>query len=229
MQEEHLVYYLAGVPLLGIVAQWLAWRFRLPSILLLLGFGIALGSFVTPEKLLADLAGADLTGADIGAQLLLPVVSLAVAVILFEGGLTLRISELKTAGKVVFRLVTLGALVSWLLTSLAAKHVFGLDIQIAALAGAVLVVTGPTVVAPLLRHIRPSRRVGSIVKWEGIVIDPIGALLAVLVFEQISAHDGDVSWWSASVVLLKTVLIGGFAGAGDGRGIDPIHQALLDS
>ena len=90
---------------------------------------------------------------------------------------------LEQSGRVVFRLVSLGVLVSWVLTAIAARLLLGMDVKVAALSGAILVVTGPTVIAPLLRHIRPTRRVGSIVKWEGIVIDPIGAVLAVLVFE----------------------------------------------
>ena len=125
--------------------------------------------------------------------MLFPIVSLAVAAILFEGGLTLKFSELKSSGNIVLRLVSAGALVSWVLTSLAAWLLLSMDGRLAILLGAILVVTGPTVVMPLLRHIRPSRRIGSIVKWEGIVIDPIGAVLAVLVFEQLFVHADDAS------------------------------------
>jgi NhaP-type Na+/H+ or K+/H+ antiporter len=182
--EEHLVLYLVGVPLLGIAAQWLAWRLRLPAILLLLGCGVALGQLIDPDTLLAAVTGGDREN---GPRLLFPVVSLAVAVILFEGGLSLRYHELTYSGPVVFRLVTIGAVVTWVLTALAAKFALELSTQIAVLIGAILVVTGPTVVGPLLRHVRPTKRVGSIAKWEGIVIDPIGALLAVLVFEQVLA------------------------------------------
>jgi NhaP-type Na+/H+ or K+/H+ antiporter len=146
---------------------------RLPSILLLLAFGVALGSFVRPDEL------------SLGPKLLFPIVSLSVAVILFEGGLSLRLNELKEAARVVMRLVTFGALISWGLTALAAWQILNLDLKVSALIGAILVVTGPTVVAPLLRTIRPTRRIGAIVKWEGIVIDPIGAILAVLVYEQV--------------------------------------------
>lgn len=164
--------YLAAVLSLGILAQWLAWRFRLPSILLLLAFGFGLSAF---------------TGARIDDYMpeatLLAITGLFVAIILFEGGLTLKFSELKEAGTPVFRLCTLGALISGILTTIAANWVFGWDWRVASLLGAILVVTGPTVVGPLLRLIKPSRKVASIVKWEGIVIDPIGAIAAVLVFQ----------------------------------------------
>jgi len=206
--EHWLMYYLAGVPLLGITAQWLAWRLRLPSILLLLTFGVLLGMFLPPDEVFQKAMGESLLNAD---HILFPVVSLSVAVILLEGGLTLRLKELKESGGVVLRLCTIGALVSWVLTAVAAHYILGFAVPIATLIGAILVVTGPTVIAPLLRHIQPSRRIGSIVKWEGIVIDPIGAVLAVLVFDVITSHheaSAAMIVWS----LAKTILIGGAAG-----------------
>lgn len=210
MDEQLLIFYLAGVPLLGMLAQWLAWRLRVPSILLLLAFGILLGQFIELDGLLARLADSD---ESLGRKLLFPVVALSVAVILFEGGLTLRFHELKEAGRGVLRLVTIGALVSWLLTALAAWWLLGFHPQLAALLGAVLVVTGPTVVAPILRQVRPERRVGSIIKWEGIVIDPIGAVLAVLVYEVVFAGGGHHGAGHAVMILMRTVAIGGILGA----------------
>ena len=109
--------------------------------------------------------------------------SLAVAVIMFEGGLTLRFRDLDDSGNAVWSLVTVGALITWGLAALAAHWCVGMDARAATLVGAILIVTGPTVIAPLLRHVRPNRRIGSVIKWEGIVIDPIGAVLAVLVFD----------------------------------------------
>ncbi len=214
MNEEQLFFcYLAGVPMLGVFAQWLAWRLRLPSILLLLLFGILLGQlFTNPDELLARLVD-DPGSESIGPKVLFPLVSLSVAVILFEGGLSLRLSELRAAGRGVLRLVTFGALASWLLTTLFAVFFLdGLDLRLAFLLGAVLVVTGPTVVAPLLRHIRPIRRVASIVKWEGIVIDPIGAVLAVLVVEEIITHGDEFSLLGMLTLFLKTALMGGTIG-----------------
>jgi NhaP-type Na+/H+ or K+/H+ antiporter len=169
--EQHYLVGLASIVVLGVAAQWLAWRLRIPSILLLLAFGIIAGpvtGFLNPDALLGNL--------------LLPVVSLSVAVILFEGGLSLRLSELKQMGGVFIRLVTLGVAVSWVIIAVAAHWLIGLEWPLAAVFGAILVVTGPTVIGPMLRHLRLGGQVGSILKWEGIVIDPLGAMLAVLVF-----------------------------------------------
>ncbi len=176
--ETHLLY-LTAVLALGIGAQWLAWRARLPAILVLLIFGFAAGELffnLGAERFAESLDEL------IGQDLLFSLVSLSVAVILFEGGLSLRIRELRETGRAVFGLVTVGVLVTWLLTAGAAWWVLGFEPRMALLAGAILVVSGPTVIIPLLRHVRPVRRIGSIVKWEGIVNDPIGAVLAALVF-----------------------------------------------
>src|SRR5690606_4401357 len=120
-------------------------------------------------------------------NLLFPIVSISVAIILFEGGLSLNVSELRAVGRVVRRLISVGALVTWVVSGTAAYFLLDLSVPIAALIGAILTVTGPTVVIPLLRHVRPTARLGSTLKWEGILIDPVGATLAVLVFEAIVA------------------------------------------
>lgn len=203
--SEHLLVGLATIIVLGIGAQWLAWRLSLPAILLLLISGFIAGpvtGFLDPNELFGDL--------------LLPLVSVSVAIILFEGGLSLKFSEVKTLTGVIRNLVTVGVLVSWVLTSLLAYIIFGLGAQISILLGAVLVVTGPTVIVPLLRHVRPSGRVGSITKWEGIIIDPIGAVLAVLVFEVIVSTGLESATTLVVVSIFKTILIGvllGLAGA----------------
>lgn len=171
--NDSFVIGLVSVAVLGGLAQWLGWRLRLPAILLLLIFGIAAG----PEGL-----GLVPTDAMFG-DLLLPVVALAVAVLLFEGALTLHLPELDERFGVVAKLVTVGTVVTWFLGTLAAHYVLGLTWSLSILVGAVLIVTGPTVVIPLLRQIRPRGAAGAIIKWEGILIDPIGAVLAVLVFE----------------------------------------------
>lgn len=163
---------LAGIGLLAAVAQWVAWRIRLPAILFLLIFGILAGpvsGILDPDLLFGDL--------------LFPVISLSVAVILFEGSLTLRFTELKEIGSTVRNLVTIGALISWVVTSVIVHLVVGFDYDLAILFGAMVVVTGPTVIVPMLRTVRPVKKVANILRWEGIVIDPIGALLAVLAFD----------------------------------------------
>ncbi len=163
---------IAGIGLLAAVAQWTAWWVRLPAILFLLLFGILAGpvlQILDPDALFGDL--------------LFPLVSLSVAVILFEGSLTLRFADLREIGATVRNLVTVGALLTWGITSVLVHVIVGFDYRLAFLFGAVVVVTGPTVIIPMLHTVRPNRKIADILRWEGIVIDPIGALLAVLAFD----------------------------------------------
>ncbi|HVR35269.1 MAG TPA: sodium:proton antiporter [Methylomirabilota bacterium] len=188
--------------ILGIGAQWLAWRLRLPSILLLLLAGFVAGpvsGWIDPDALLGEW--------------LMPLVSVSVALILFEGGLTLKFAELRIVGRVVRNLISIGAGVTWAVTTLAARFLFGWEWNLSILLGAILVVTGPTVIMPLLRHVQPGRQVGSTLKWEGIVIDPIGALLALLVYEAILVQELQEVPALAVVGFLKTILVGGVLGA----------------
>ncbi|MEJ6578980.1 MAG: cation:proton antiporter [Akkermansiaceae bacterium] len=193
-----LLAYLAFLLLLGIIAQWTAWRLKLPSILLLLIFGFGLSQF---------------TGARIDDYLanessLLSLVGFFVAIILFEGGLTLKLSELREAGTPVLRLCTVSVVIAFILTTIAARFTLGYHWYVCALLGAILVVTGPTVVAPLLRLIKPRRKVASIVKWEGIVVDPIGAVLAVMVFITIQEGGLGQGWDKVAIALVKTLVVG---------------------
>ncbi|MCA9934062.1 MAG: cation:proton antiporter [Ardenticatenaceae bacterium] len=195
--SEHLLIGVATIIILGVSAQWFAWRLRLPSILLLLLFGFLAGPvthLINPDELLGEL--------------LFPVVSIAVAVILFEGGLTLRFSELPRVADVIFRLISVGALLTWVTTAVAAHIITGLDWALSGLLGAILVVTGPTVIGPLLRQVRPKGEVGAVLKWEGILIDPVGAVLAVLVFEAII--EGNLTQVPGAVLLGigQTIFIG---------------------
>ena len=165
---------IAAVVVLGIGAQWLAWRTKFPSILLLLGFGFLAGpitGFLPQEALQGNW--------------LFPFASLSVGIILFEGGLTLRFDEFKEVGRAVVNLITIGVLITGVLGAIGAHYLAGFSWEVAVVLGALLTVTGPTVVLPLLRHVRPAGRVGTIAKWEGITIDPIGAILAVLVLEAV--------------------------------------------
>ena len=207
------LFYIALVPALGITAQWIAWRTNLPGILLLLIFGVILGQFVHPDEFLQQLTGGDEKA---GPSLLFPLVSLSVAVIMFEGGLSLKLSELGEAGSAALRLCTVGALITFVLSAVAAHYVLGFGWQLACLLGGILTVTGPTVIGPLLRQVRPSRRVASTLKWEGIVIDPIGAILAVLVFHHLMVHADEFSVGGVLATLVETVVIGSVAGVAGG-------------
>ena len=209
LEHEHqqVLLSLAAIVVMGLGAQWLAWRLRLPSILFLLAVGFAAGQaglgFIDPQALF-------------GEKLLFPIVSLSVAIILFEGGLTLRVSELRETGKVVLSLILLGALVTWGLTTASAYWLLEFDIKLAVLFGALLIVTGPTVVLPLLRQVRPGEQIRNILKWEGILNDPLGAIVAVLVFQALfsglSDTGGDPGLLHAVEGLLKAALIGGGLG-----------------
>lgn len=169
--SEIILTSLAGILVLGVGSQWIAGRLKVPSILVLLFAGIVAGpvsGFINPDQLLGDLV--------------LPIVSLSVAVILFEGAMTLRVSELKEIGRPLFMLLTLGVAVTGVVCAAGAYFILDFDLTKAILLGSILTVTGPTVVGPLLQHIRPIGKVGPLARWEGIVVDPIGAILAVLAF-----------------------------------------------
>lgn len=176
--HDQIPLAIAAILLIGVGAQWLAWWLRLPAILPLLAVGLVAGpvtGWLDPDELFG--------------QLLFPIVSLGVAVILFEGALTLKISQIRNQAGVVRNLVSFGALANWLIIAVAAHFFTALPWSLAFLFGALVTVTGPTVVAPLLRTVRPETEVANILRWEGILIDPIGALLAVLVFEfTVSEH-----------------------------------------
>lgn len=189
------------VTVLSIGAQWLAWRIKLPSILLLLLAGILAGP-VTHVVHVDELFG----------ELLFPVISLSVAIILFEGGLSLRLEDLQEIGSVVRNLITIGAIVSWLLMTLAAHFVLDVSWSVSFLVGSILVVTGPTVVTPLLNQIRPSPRISSILRWEGIMIDPVGAVLTVLVFEEVIVAGPQFGITAVGIVrtLFVGIVFGGF-------------------
>ncbi len=170
MQTEALVIATVGV--LGIGAQWIAWRTNWPAIVLMLAAGFLAGPILgvfNPE--------------DTFGSLLEPMISIGVALILFEGGLSLDLRELRHSGDAVWRLATIGVAIGWALGSAAGFYVAGIVWPVAILFGGILVVTGPTVVLPLLRQSNIQTRPGSILKWEAIVNDPTGALCAVIAYE----------------------------------------------
>ncbi|MFT4563884.1 MAG: NhaP-type Na+/H+ or K+/H+ antiporter, partial [Gammaproteobacteria bacterium] len=214
--EYQIVHLMVVIACSGVAAQWLAWRFRIPAIVILTAAGLLLG------PALGVLQPTENFGV-----LLTPFVQLAVAVILFDGGLNLRLHELKDAGVGLRRLVTVGPLIAFALGSGAAHFIGGLSWPVALVFGAITIVTGPTVIMPLLRHARLRTRTASILKWEGIVNDPIGALLAVVLFEYFTLAEGGASGFGLIMEMIETIIVaglfGGLVGYGLGRAYSTGH------
>ncbi|WP_286804584.1 MULTISPECIES: cation:proton antiporter [unclassified Marinimicrobium] len=189
-----------AIALIGIVAlfcQWAAWQARLPAILFLLVTGLILGpigGWLDPDALFGDL--------------LFPLVSLAVAVILFEGSLTLNFRELGSLSTVVRRMITVAAPITWAVVAVTTHYLFGIGWDLSILFGALMVVTGPTVITPLLRSVRPSERVANILRWEGIVIDPVGALLVVVMYEFIATQSQAAAFGHSVLLFLEIIVVG---------------------
>ena len=202
---------LAGIIVLGIIAQWVAWRFKLPAILPLILIGLLVGPISTlftedGTKLIRPIWNKT-EGLFLGESLY-HFVSLAIGVILFEGGLTLKRSEVTRVGPVITKLITLGSAVTFFLAGTAAHFIFDLPWQISFLFSALIIVTGPTVITPILRNIPLKKDLSAVLKWEGILIDPIGALVAVLVFEFISIGEGQGYTQTGLLEFVKVLLLG---------------------
>tara|TARA_R110000765_G_scaffold56651_4_gene111580 strand:+ start:64 stop:1959 length:1896 start_codon:yes stop_codon:yes gene_type:complete len=202
---------LAGIIVLGIIAQWVAWRFKLPAILPLILIGLLVGPISTlftedGTKLIRPIWNKS-EGLFLGESLY-HFVSLAIGVILFEGGLTLKRSEVTRVGPVITKLITLGSAVTFFLAGTAAHFIFDLPWQISFLFSALIIVTGPTVITPILRNIPLKKDLSAVLKWEGILIDPIGALVAVLVFEFISIGEGQGYTQTGLLEFVKVLLLG---------------------
>lgn len=203
---------LAGIIILGILAQWVAWRLKIPAILPLILIGLIVGP-ISAEFLSED-----------GAKWIEPIwngekglfpgdglyyfVSLAISVILFEGGLTLKRDEIRNVGPVITKLITLGSLVTFFGGAIAAHYIFYLSWELCFLFSALIIVTGPTVITPILRNIPLKKDLSAVLKWEGILIDPIGALVAVLVFEFISVGGDSGFTKTAFIEFGKIILFG---------------------
>lgn len=201
----------------GLASQWVAWRIQLPAIVILIATGVVLGPVtgvialtLSPEEV-AELIG------------------LGVAIILFEGGMDLKLGEFHRVGHGIGRLTILGPPLAWLFGSLAAHHLAGLSWPVACVLGAILVVTGPTVIIPLLRQARLNKESASLLKWEGIVNDPIGVLLAVLTFQYFTLEGSGVTQTLAGLgrAVAAAALCGGAGGWLTGwvyrRGLVPEH------
>ena len=203
---------LAGIIILGILAQWVAWKFKIPAILPLILIGLLVGP-IAAEFLSED-----------GTKWIEPIwngekglfpgdglyyfVSLAISIILFEGGLTLKRDEIKNVGPVISKLITVGSTITFLGAGIAAHYLFDLGWELSFLFSGLIIVTGPTVITPILRNIPLKKDVSAVLKWEGILIDPIGALVAVLVFEFISVGGDSGFTKTAFTEFGKIILFG---------------------
>ncbi|KKN83192.1 MULTISPECIES: cation:proton antiporter [Sulfitobacter] len=199
---------IALVGAIGVGSQWIAWRLRMPAIVLMLVAGILIG----PVLGIFDPAR------DIG-PLMGPMISIAVAIILFEGGLSLNFHTLQDAVGGVRRLVYIGAPLGWLMSALSLHYVAGLSWSSSAVFGGIMIVTGPTVIAPLLRTARLSRRPATLLQWEAILNDPIGALAAVLAFEVVIALNTATTASEAMLELLIGAAVATAAGVAAGIGL----------
>lgn len=222
---------LSGIVILGILAQWVAWKLKIPAILPLILIGLLVGPFAA-EYLSSD-----------GTKWIQPIyngekglfpgeslfyfVSLAISIILFEGGLTLRVREIKNIGPVITKLITIGSTVTFFGGAVAAHYIFYLSWEMSFLFSALIVVTGPTVITPILRHIPLKQDVSAVLRWEGILIDPIGALVAVLVFEFISVDVGGAFTKTAFIEFGKIVLFGSTFGFAFAHGLNFIMNKRL--
>jgi NhaP-type Na+/H+ or K+/H+ antiporter len=200
--EDQILLSLAAIGFIGIACQWFAWHFRLPSIIFLLIAGILVGpvtGFINPDELFGDL--------------LFPIVSLGVAVILFEGGLTLRLDEIRGQRRVLRNLLVVGVILTWGISAAGAHYLMHFSWEVAFLFGALMTVTGPTVIKPLLRTIRPRSEIANILHWEGIILDVVGAILTVLVYQYIVTQQIGETIPVTLFLMILTGLTLGAAGA----------------
>lgn len=189
----------------AIVSQFLSWRLKLPSILFLILSGIFLG----PVSEFIFQNGFKLVDANvIFGEALSPFVSICVAIILFEGSLSLNFSKVKNISSVVILLITVGLGLTVIFTAIFCYYIIDLNLELSMLIGGITCVSGPTVVPPLMRTVRPKRHVASILKWESIIVDPIGALVVVFM----------LSWF---------VIGGNFAGQANGVSLFIAYMAFV--
>ena len=201
----------------GLASQWLAAQIRLPAIVVLIAVGLVLGPMTGTIAL--SLPAIELT----------ELIGLGVAIILFEGGMDLKAGEFKREKHGIRRLTLLAPPIAWLLGGLAAHYLAGLSWPVSWVLGAILVVTGPTVILPLLRQARLNKDTASLLKWEGIVNDPVGVLLAVLTFQYFTLADG--GWAQVALgmgsAIAAAAVFGGLGGWATGwlyrRGAIPAH------
>lgn len=213
---------IALIGVLGIGAQWLAWRLQRPAIVLMAIAGLLFGPFLSWILTLPFVDGSDGLRSVVEAMhlnpekdfgdLYRPMVGIAVAIILFEGGLNLRFKDLRDASHAVTRMVVVAAPIAWALGAAAAHYIVGLQWDIAIMVGGLFVVTGPTVIIPLLRQAHLPGRTAAVLKWEGIVNDPLGALFAVGGYELIRFRMMGENLEFAMIKLVTAAVIGALFG-----------------
>ena len=204
--EYIVLHKLVLIVILGILCHWLAWRLKIPSIALFSVVGLLIGPvfhLVHPSQ-------------DFGV-LLESIIKLALAIILFEGGLNLKFHELQHTGRAIKQLICLGLPLAWFFGFLVCYWVAGLSFSLSLLLSAILVVTGPTVILPLIRQTKLKARTSSLLKWEGIINDPIGIILAVLVFQFTVVSEFTELNQSTIFYLLGTVASSILIGIGGGH------------
>ncbi|PTI54753.1 sodium:proton antiporter, partial [Staphylococcus xylosus] len=157
---------------LGIFSQWFANRIKWPSIVVMAIVGLLVGpvfGLINPQE-------------SLGEEVFSPLVSLAVAIILFEGSSNLDFREIKGISKAVIRIITIGAIIAWILGAVTLHYIIGFSLSISLVLGGLFLITGPTVIQPLLKQAKVKKRVDSILRWESIILDPIGPMLALGAF-----------------------------------------------
>jgi len=221
-----LPFKIALIGVLGIGAQWLAWKLQRPAIVLMAIAGLIFGpligwilGFNLPEQLIHGLELFRLDPINDFGDLYRPMIGLAVAIILFEGGLTLRFKDLGDASHAVMRMVIVAGPIAWFLGTCAAHYIVGLPWDISAMVGGLFVVTGPTVIMPLLRQAHLKSRPANVLKWEGIVNDPLGALFAVGGYEFIRFTMMEGSMYIAFGKLAFAAILGTVVGIISGYGL----------
>ena len=221
-----LPFKIALIGVLGIGAQWLAWKLQRPAIVLMAIAGLIFGpligwllGFDLPSQLTHALELFRLDPVNDFGEVYRPMIGLAVAIILFEGGMTLRFKDLGDASQAVMRMVIVAGPIAWFLGTCAAHYIVGLPWDISAMVGGLFVVTGPTVIMPLLRQAHLKSRPANVLKWEGIVNDPLGALFAVSGYEFIRFTMMEGSMYLAFGKLLFAAILGTVVGIISGYGL----------
>ena len=182
---------------LGIFSQWLADRIKWPSIVVMAIVGLLVGPILgitNPKEAL-------------GSEVFSPIVSLAVAIILFEGSSNLDFRELKGISKAVIRIITVGAVIAWILGAIALHTILNFPISVSFVMGGLFLITGPTVIQPLLKQAKVKKNVDSILRWESIILDPIGPMLALTAFYVFQIIDDGISFLVIVQFFLKIVCV----------------------